>query len=866
MPLRTRPGVKRAKLAFARAFDTNQDGSISDRESMSYLIKLRQKNSDRGLASLMQFNQNTQRINENLNNIDADHDGVVSNQEAIKTVLDQRADQIPSQDLAITNMILENNSNLAELQNLVARVDTDPDGQISKEEVLAVLTEIRDNDLEPALVESLTQVLEMNPDLESIVDEFEASIASNYDREQHLDAQVLLTRRLQEVQILGDGNSDLKPSALGLLEELAEVYGDSYLSEDENSPDFYRLNGITGKLQETLLEQGYSLDDLVTKDISMQDMDILLSKIFQYSDDHLSTVELGLGKQHQNALNYVRELRSSGAQLTMETLFDNVAEAYGDAGFFGTYSGFTGAWQAANADFGSLDADTVVSQDFLAQFGQTLATYTMELSLDDNPSFADERIEQNVNFFDYKQNFYLSQINGLNEIRAEWQNHDGDNVREELAKIDHQLEITQGLSEFAAARSSFWIKEDQLVYPAGADVEEARALHYQSLEDFERRYEAAAFGESAEDTQAIQVELFKLELHLDNLSKGLPPLNLNTDQEIADIYGEEITTQARAIENFAFSKFKVNFFNKNISGLDNVLEQWQNSGREEAANHINNILDQTAKTNDAIKFWDTRDEFWKAEAMKIYDPSQTEAVKLYYESIAHLERSAESSLLGESDQSIDAINTELVQLGGVLDAMHGFNVQPSGNAQKDEAINIVQNRILEAILGGADLGNVYSGGSLSGTDAGNVFPTDSLSGTDVGNVFPGGTLSGTDVTNIYQDQDFDTLLREIAQIYGDDPIIDSRFDYLRDEQGEILSDANGHAQVYQQDANGNQELINNDTNLAGDYSLFNENGDIDQTEYNRYASDFVANYGSEAFATNAAELTNTFTGVTGDIY
>ncbi|MDA1021408.1 MAG: hypothetical protein O2962_07670, partial [Cyanobacteria bacterium] len=373
-----RANVNRGRLTYKNAFDTNKDGTVSDRESMNYLIKLRKNNSERGLAELMQFNQTTQRINENLNNIDSDNNGVISDREAMTRMMADRAGSSSENDSDIVAMILSNNSRKDELEVLVARVDTEADGQISREEVLAVLTEMRNNNLDPALIESLTQVLELNPDLDAIVTEFENSIGSNYVAEQHAEAQVLLTRRGQELQLL-NGTPDLMPSPLGLLEELAEIYGDEYLSQDESSPDFYKFGGLTGLIEDALIAQGRTIEDLINGQVSQADMDLIFGQVTQYSPDQSAEIEASFAEQHQSVVNYLNQVGEDMANplvdfgLSLPQFFDTIAESYGDLGFFEDgYTGFTGALQNALAGFGSTDATTIVSADFLTQISDML--------------------------------------------------------------------------------------------------------------------------------------------------------------------------------------------------------------------------------------------------------------------------------------------------------------------------------------------------------------------------------------------------------------------------------------------------------------------------------------------------------------
>ena len=1063
-----RANVKRGRLSYQNIFDKNKDGTVSDRESMNYLIKLRKNNSERGLAELMQFNQTTQRINENLNNIDSDNDGVISDREAMTKMMADRVGSSSENDLDIVEMILSNNSRKEELASLLARVDTNPDGQISREEVLAVLTEMRSNNLDPALIESLTQVLELNPDLEAIVTEFENSIGSNYVAEQHAEVQVLLTRRMQELQLL-NGIPDLMPSALGLLEELAEIYGDEYLSEDETSPDFYKFAGLTGQIEEALLAQGRSIEDLINGQVSQADMELIFGQVIQYSPDQSDDIEASFAEQHQNVVNYLNQARADlsnplvDVALTRSAMFENIADIYGDLGFPDEgYTGFTGAM---HYDFHSVgEADTLVELDLLMQLtymlialpgvtepaefltveeklnlfadinfnGQVEMADALRLaSMIDNESnynpaliisyapgssgettISPERanfnngvydfngdgttgpkdlrlltkyingargdalyeetadtiqsyienilspensislpietrrgnyagpfgsatipgstnngginqsdiayltnlvqgnpelnrdpniinlaqnpidtayekglldvnndgitdmddvailqryvdgargedlidsdspeslIEQNLNYMNFKQEFYDGQIVGLNNVLEQWQavNDDTGFARAQIAMISAQIKTTESLQEFVIARSGFWTSESDRTYPTEAYGN--REFVYGAMRDLENRYQAALSGESNEDHLAIQVELFKQEVILHNLEQGISIEGLNDD--VGDIYNDgELTNQGKAIQSYEFSKFKVNFFNSNIEGLENTLEQWQsvNDDTGFAATQIAAINEQLDKVNQVRDYWDTRDEFWHDQAFLTYDPNQTEVVKNLYLGIADLERRADNSILNGSDEEIDAIQQGIIQLTGVLDAMHGFSFEALTSDEDNQLRVLLHNRIIESILGGTDVGNIFG------------------------------------------DQDLDAVLGQIAQIYGDNRTIDSKYGYVPDP----VTGAATTEVMQLNTATGQPESVNSDPSLIavqdpalGAYQFFNADGEVDVDEYTRYQQDYAKAYGgalldptdpasaitppagrADSEGINAAELLATYTGLTRAIH
>ncbi len=157
-------------------------------------------------------------------------------------------------------------------------------------------------------------------------------------------------------------------------------------------------------------------------------------------------------------------------------------------------------------------------------------------------------------------------------------------------------------------------------------------------------------------------------------------------------------------------------------------------------------------------------------------------------------------------------------------------------------------------------------------------------------------LGGTDVGDIYGDQDLDGGLGEIAQIYGDNGTIDSKYGYVPDP-------ATGAATTEIKQLNtatGLTESVNEDVNLTnvridraaatgdpvqGIYQFFDPDGEVNVEEYARYQQDYAIAYGgalldpsddtsfrdapagrADSQGLNAAELLPTYTGLTGAMH
>lgn len=444
----------------AEAFDTNKDGVVSDQESLAYLVKLKKYNSNRGLDQLRQFNSHTDIINQELNNIDKDSNGRISDKELIqgllktstnstnsgirelilnlnnkKTIIEEKlslvdtdgnrnisdrevlsglmklkAGELSQEDAPLVRSMIETNSNFSSLEEALNQVDSDSNGRISRQEVWSVLRAARREEISQSELNKLYPILELNPHLDDIVTDFNNSIEGKYNDEQIVGAQVLVTRIYQEAILKGVSSADTveEPSLQYHLEALAEIYADDYLSEDETSSDYYKMNGISGMIQDELISQGYTLDQIINGEANADDIkkmsDIMLSLVDRDLTNQAPDV---FDAQHLEVKEYLINLGADSPNdvyriggTTLPQVLNYISEIYGDLGFAGDpdgFAGFTGAIQESldKAGFNTLGDSHLKIAAFVPKSALDLMIKRINEVLEIKPS-----VEENLESLD----------------------------------------------------------------------------------------------------------------------------------------------------------------------------------------------------------------------------------------------------------------------------------------------------------------------------------------------------------------------------------------------------------------------------------------------------------------------------------
>lgn len=390
-------------------FDTNNDGTVSNEEALSYLVRLRQRNRTGGLEGLAKYNENTNAINNYLSSVDTSEDGRISNRELVGAMLSPNYQNVDenirdlilklnenhdaieeavsivdvSGDNQISNIealnalvhirkrtfgdeesefiraVVESNVNHNLIEADLDQVDKNGNGTISRDEIWSILRAAKQGEINQATLERLTPIMQLNENFQTILEEFNNSIEGKYDNAQLYEAQALITKRLQQAEMRSH-NIDgalVDQSLQMILEELASIYGDNYLSEDETSPDYYNMDGISGETQQRLLAEGYDMDTIINGTAGAEDIQRMSEIILDILDrEDVASVVNEFDEQHSFIQSYIGSLKESLLNPldtreipSLALVLEDIAYIYGDLGFAGDengFSGFTGALAA----------------------------------------------------------------------------------------------------------------------------------------------------------------------------------------------------------------------------------------------------------------------------------------------------------------------------------------------------------------------------------------------------------------------------------------------------------------------------------------------------------------------------------------
>ncbi|MDD9897804.1 MAG: hypothetical protein OXU45_02270, partial [Candidatus Melainabacteria bacterium] len=135
--------------AAAQTIDTNPDGAVSNIEVLTALLAERRgelDTSDPNIDAVLRTNDSYDQLVALVASMSGDFDGVVSDEQAFDIILALRASN-PGDTLLQQALFLGTNDNLAEIEASVAVFDSLADGQISNEEFITVIKEMRAGNL-----------------------------------------------------------------------------------------------------------------------------------------------------------------------------------------------------------------------------------------------------------------------------------------------------------------------------------------------------------------------------------------------------------------------------------------------------------------------------------------------------------------------------------------------------------------------------------------------------------------------------------------------------------------------------------------------------------------------------------------------
>lgn len=341
--------------------DSNSDGTIDRDEVLLQVGKLAngyitQNNFENNYLPILQKHENfdslmasVQEVMDLWENPDS-KDGLLDNMEITKGILHKRRlenDPEASQEtLDIANAMLDQKFNLFLLENLVNRVDVDQSGEITDEEVLSILRKKANGEIFEFQFQQLVPLLQVNENYDQILEDFNNNPLDKYGEAKLLDANIAINQRLEEQILRGDSLSS-SGKLQGYFQELAEILGDTI---DPDAGTTLKYGGLTGLIQDELLNNGYDLGDFENKDVSSEDLAAIQNQLKELSNAPQLTeqAEVLFDQKHETAFKLIHELGLNNEydfsdEMVRYNFLTNIANVYRDQSDFDGFRGFTGA-------------------------------------------------------------------------------------------------------------------------------------------------------------------------------------------------------------------------------------------------------------------------------------------------------------------------------------------------------------------------------------------------------------------------------------------------------------------------------------------------------------------------------------------
>ena len=308
--------------------DLNNDNQIQDTELIDLIMKLRSASvtgvNSETLTAINGLNANSDSINEAINTIDEDNNGMIDNQELIKTVLANRRAEL-NIDNSTLSTVLNYNENLNEIIGIIDLVDVNRDGNFTEDEILDVLINQRRGILDVSDPGLLDDLIQSSPNLQPAVDAlnlFDPDKNGFFEENNYIQAlmqirkgdavspsESLKTRidsELADSELINEVISSMDPDADGVISvsELLQNYSKTYITA-----------GVPDLAKKAVLDRVLAVTNPDAADI--------LALRDAIDTDHSGTIS-----DHEAAMGILRirsgELVDIGKQNLIDLLSDNI--------------------------------------------------------------------------------------------------------------------------------------------------------------------------------------------------------------------------------------------------------------------------------------------------------------------------------------------------------------------------------------------------------------------------------------------------------------------------------------------------------------------------------------------------------------
>jgi Ca2+-binding EF-hand superfamily protein len=262
--------------------DTDADGNIDNKELIDLIIKTRSninfKIDAETKAAIFSLNESSEIIEAAVNAIDKDGDGIISTKEVVEAIISIRKKELAIDQLTL-NHILSYNPNIAEIEELMNFIDQDKDGVFSGVEIFDSIMKVRQGSYtipNQTLFDDLIALSSSREEVLNILHNYDPDKNGHITTDDYINAQIRIIKgtlkelpedirtRIESLvpkssiinQLISeiDRNSDGKHSILELVQSWQKFkQGNIDISEDI----FYKIfNGLSGNTKlSSLLNQ-----------------------------------------------------------------------------------------------------------------------------------------------------------------------------------------------------------------------------------------------------------------------------------------------------------------------------------------------------------------------------------------------------------------------------------------------------------------------------------------------------------------------------------------------------------------------------------------------------------------------------------
>jgi Ca2+-binding EF-hand superfamily protein len=248
--------------------DLNSDGNIDNGELIDLIMTIR---SDRSFSidnetkdAIFSLNPNSEFVEAAVNVIDKDGDGIISTKEVVEAIISIRKQELAIDNLTL-NHILSYNPNIAEIEELMNFIDKDQDGVFSAIEVFNSFITVRQENYvisNQNLFDDLIAISESKDEVNRTLNLYDPDKNGLVSNEDYIKAQIGIRKK-----IFGEIPNELRTSIDSLVEKsdlinelisLIDTDADGVISDLELVKNYYKsfiINGVINVERKEMLDE-----------------------------------------------------------------------------------------------------------------------------------------------------------------------------------------------------------------------------------------------------------------------------------------------------------------------------------------------------------------------------------------------------------------------------------------------------------------------------------------------------------------------------------------------------------------------------------------------------------------------------------